>query len=73
MDVVLISDTKADRREAMEHSSGRRLSREAYREAMRVLAAKGLIETRPRAGSRVLARDQWEILAPDMHDVRRSP
>lgn len=42
------------------------ISRGAYREAMRVLAAKGLIESRPRAGTKVLERDRWNILDPDI-------
>jgi len=40
------------------------VSRSAYREAVQVLTAKGLIESRPRAGTRVLPRTSWNILDP---------
>lgn len=42
------------------------VSRSAYREAMRILAAKGLIESRPKAGTRVCPRGQWNVLDPDI-------
>ena len=42
------------------------VSRTAYREAMRILAAKGLIESRPRAGTRVNPRRRWNVLDPDV-------
>lgn len=42
------------------------VSRSAYREAMQVLAAKGLVESRPRAGTRVLPRERWNLLDPDV-------
>lgn len=42
------------------------VSRSAYREAMQVLAAKGLVESRPKAGTRVLPRDRWNLLDPDV-------
>jgi DNA-binding FadR family transcriptional regulator len=42
------------------------ISRTAYREAMRILAAKGLIESRPRAGTRVNPRSRWNVLDPDV-------
>lgn len=42
------------------------VSRTAYREAMRILAAKGLIETRPKAGTRVSPRGHWNMLDPDV-------
>lgn len=41
-------------------------SRTAYREAMRYLAGKGLIEARPRAGTRVAPRSNWHLLDPDV-------
>lgn len=40
------------------------VSRSAYREAIQVLAAKGLVESRPKAGTRVLPRSHWNILDP---------
>lgn len=42
------------------------VSRSAYREAMQVLAAKGLVESRPKAGTRVLPRSRWNLLDPDV-------
>lgn len=42
------------------------VSRTAYREAVRILAAKGLIEVRPKVGTRVLPRDRWHLLDPDV-------
>jgi len=42
------------------------ISRTAYREAIRILAAKGLIESRPKAGTRVTARTRWNMLDPDV-------
>ena len=40
------------------------VSRSAYREAVQVLTAKGLVESRPKAGTRVLPRSRWNILDP---------
>jgi len=42
------------------------ISRGAYREAMQVLASKGLVESRPKLGTRVLPRHRWNILDPDV-------
>jgi DNA-binding FadR family transcriptional regulator len=42
------------------------VSRTAYREALRMLAAKGLVESRPKTGTRVSSRDQWQLLDPDV-------
>jgi DNA-binding FadR family transcriptional regulator len=42
------------------------MSRTAYREAVRILAAKGLIEVRPKVGTRVLPRGKWHLLDPDV-------
>ncbi|RST31431.1 FadR family transcriptional regulator [Sphingomonas ginkgonis] len=42
------------------------VSRSAYREAIQVLAAKGLVESRPKAGTRVLPRSRWNLLDPDV-------
>jgi DNA-binding FadR family transcriptional regulator len=43
-----------------------RVSRTAYREAVRILAAKGLVESRPKAGTRVTPRHRWNLLDPDV-------
>jgi GntR family galactonate operon transcriptional repressor len=42
------------------------VSRTAYREAVRVLTAKGLLAAKPRAGTRVLPRERWSLLDPDV-------
>ena len=42
------------------------VSRSAYREAVQVLTAKGLVESRPKAGTRVLPRRRWNLLDPDV-------
>lgn len=40
------------------------VSRNAYREAIQVLVAKGLVESRPKTGTRVLPRNRWNLLDP---------
>ncbi|WP_332818805.1 FadR/GntR family transcriptional regulator [Sphingopyxis sp.] len=42
------------------------VSRSAYREAIQVLTAKGLVASRPKAGTRVLPRDRWNLLDPEV-------
>ncbi|MEN2787718.1 FadR/GntR family transcriptional regulator [Sphingomonas qilianensis] len=42
------------------------VSRSAYREGIQVLIAKGLVESRPKTGTRVLPRDRWNLLDPDV-------
>jgi DNA-binding FadR family transcriptional regulator len=42
------------------------VSRAAYREAVQVLIAKGLVESRPKSGTRVLPRDHWNLVDPDV-------
>jgi len=41
-------------------------SRTALREAIRVLAAKGLVEAKPKIGTRVTPREAWNLLDPDV-------
>ena len=41
-------------------------SRTVLREAIKVLAAKGLVESRPRTGTRVRPRHAWHLLDPDV-------
>jgi DNA-binding FadR family transcriptional regulator len=41
-------------------------SRTAVREAIKVLAAKGLVESRQKRGMRVRAQDDWNLLDPDV-------
>lgn len=40
------------------------VSRAAYREAVRILEAKGLVESRPKVGTRVTPREKWHLLDP---------
>jgi len=42
------------------------VSRTAYREAIRILAAKGLVESRPKAGTRITDPGRWHLLDPDV-------
>ena len=42
------------------------VSRTAYREAIKVLTAKGLVESRPKIGTRVRPRSDWNMLDPDV-------
>ncbi len=42
------------------------VSRSAYREALRILVAKGLVRSRPKTGTRVNERRQWNMLDPDV-------
>jgi DNA-binding FadR family transcriptional regulator len=44
------------------------VSRTSLREAIKGLAAKGLVESRPRIGTRVRPRAQWNMLDPDVSD-----
>jgi len=46
------------------NSEALNVSRSAYREAVQVLTAKGLVESRPKAGTRVLPRERWNLLDP---------
>jgi DNA-binding FadR family transcriptional regulator len=42
------------------------VSRTVVREAIKVLAAKGLVESRPKVGTRVRQRRDWNLLDPDV-------
>src|SRR5437867_9298823 len=42
------------------------VSRTILREAVKVLAAKGLIELRPKTGIRVRPRNEWNLVDPDL-------
>jgi DNA-binding FadR family transcriptional regulator len=52
----------------IEASERLRVSRTAYREAVKILAAKGLVRSRPNSGTRVSLRDEWHLLDPDVLD-----
>ncbi|MHB8284298.1 MAG: FadR/GntR family transcriptional regulator [Caulobacteraceae bacterium] len=43
-----------------------KVSRGAYREAVRILAAKGLVESRPKTGTRVNKQSRWHLLDPEV-------
>lgn len=42
------------------------VSRSVIREALRMLSAKGLVESRPKAGTKVRQRNQWNLLDPEL-------
>lgn len=44
------------------------VSRGGVREAVKALAAKGLVAARPRLGTRVLPREQWNLMDRDVLD-----
>jgi len=50
----------------IERSEQLHVSRTAYREAVRILTAKGLLESRPKTGTRVTPRGRWNLLDPDV-------
>lgn len=50
----------------IEASGQLQVSRSAYREAVRMLAAKGLVQSRTRTGTRVSEVEQWHLLDPDV-------
>lgn len=50
----------------IEASERLEVSRTAYREAVRILAAKGLVESRPKLGTRVSEPRLWHLLDPDV-------
>lgn len=50
----------------IEASEQMNVSRTAYREAVRILAAKGLVRSRPGVGTRVSPQHEWHLLDPDV-------
>lgn len=50
----------------VEASSQWQVSRNTYREALRMLVAKGLISSRTRTGTRVTETSEWHLLDPDV-------
>ncbi|MEY4500457.1 MAG: hypothetical protein RIS52_347 [Pseudomonadota bacterium] len=50
----------------IESAGALHVSRTAYREAIRILVAKGMLESRPKAGTRVTPRGRWNLLDPDV-------
>lgn len=53
------------------------ISRTAIREAIKVLTAKGMVESRPKRGTVVQERSRWNLLDPDLivwqHDGNPTP
>jgi DNA-binding FadR family transcriptional regulator len=47
-------------------SAEQRVSRSAYREAVKILAAKGLVHSRTKSGTRVNERSSWNMLDRDV-------
>ncbi len=47
-------------------SGQRNVSRSAYREAVRILVAKGLVASKPKLGTRVSPMARWHLLDPDV-------
>ena len=50
----------------IELAEARGISRSVVREALRTLSAKGLIDSRPKAGTRVRPRHAWNLLDPEL-------
>lgn len=50
----------------IEQSEALGVSRTAYREAMRILTAKGLIASRPKVGTHITPRSRWNLLDPEI-------
>ncbi len=50
----------------IEQSMALGVSRTPYREAIRILVAKGLLESRPKAGTQITPRHRWNMLDPDI-------
>jgi GntR family galactonate operon transcriptional repressor len=47
-------------------ATGEMVSRTVVREAIKVLAAKGLVEARPKTGTQVRERQYWNLMDPDV-------
>lgn len=65
---ILSGELRPGDRVGGEHAQSRNfgVSRPAYREAIRKLLAKGLLETRPKSGSHVAPRRRWNLLDPEV-------
>jgi DNA-binding FadR family transcriptional regulator len=64
--ILASSGTGAGLPTELELSASLGVSRTAIREAVKALVAKGLIQVRPRIGTRVRPRHQWNHLDPDV-------
>ncbi|WP_370675917.1 FadR/GntR family transcriptional regulator [Pleomorphomonas sp. PLEO] len=54
-------------------SAAHGVSRTALREVIKVLAGKGMVEARPKTGTRIRARADWNFLDPDILAWRYGP
>ncbi|OLP58297.1 GntR family transcriptional regulator [Xaviernesmea oryzae] len=54
-------------------SAAHGVSRTALREVIKVLAGKGMVEARPKTGTRIRARTDWNFLDPDILAWRYGP
>jgi DNA-binding FadR family transcriptional regulator len=52
--------------DALQAGTAMSASRTALREAIKVLTAKGLVEAKPKIGTRVSPREAWNLLDPDV-------
>jgi DNA-binding FadR family transcriptional regulator len=52
--------------DALQAGTAMAASRTALREAIKVLEAKGLVEAKPKIGTRVSPREAWNLLDPDV-------
>jgi len=50
----------------IEYSHQLQVSRTAYREAIRILSAKGLVSSRPKAGTTINEQARWHVLDPEV-------
>lgn len=50
----------------VEYAAQLGISRSVLREAFRILTSKGLVDGRPKAGTRVRPRREWSLLDPDL-------
>lgn len=67
MQIVSGAFTPGDVLDGEIETSGRlHVSRAAYREAVRILAAKGLVKALRKVGTRVTPREEWHLLDPDV-------
>lgn len=48
------------------YSARLEVSRTSFREAIKMLAGKGLVESRPKTGTRIRQRSEWNMLDPDV-------
>jgi DNA-binding FadR family transcriptional regulator len=53
-------------RNEVDSSEQLQVSRSAYREAVQILTAKGLVESRPKTGTRVSEQRRWALLDPEV-------